>query len=157
MRVDAEIRYRSMIQGEEAKVCSLIEKVFNEFVAPDYGPEGVEGFFRFADPRALAGRAGPGQVVVVAEQGSVLVGMIEMLECDHISLLFVSRRGEGVAKGLVRTAVEECRRRKPDLKRITVNSSPFAEPVYRRMGFEEEGPFQKKHGIIFKPMARDVE
>ena len=66
--MDTDIRYRFMKKGEEEKVCSLVEKVFNEFVAPDYGEEGITEFFKFANPLALAERAGSEQVVVVAEQ-----------------------------------------------------------------------------------------
>ena len=146
-----------MEKGEEAKVCSLVEKVFNEFVAPDYGMEGIREFFRFADPLAMAGRAGPEQVVMVAVQGSDPVGMIEMRSCEHIALLFVSDRGRGIARELVGRAVGECRKRRPELKRITVNSSPFAEPVYSRMGFRQTGSIQEKNGITFVPMALDLE
>jgi len=145
-----------MKQGEEAKVCSLVEKVFNEFVAPDYGPDGIEEFFRFAGADALAKRFRPDQVVMIAEQGAEIIGIIEMVRYAHLSLLFVSRRGEGIAKELFSRAVEECRKRQPDLKQITVNSSPFAEPVYRRMGFNATGPKQKKNGIIFVPMALEI-
>ncbi len=151
------IRYRFMEKGEEAKVCSLIEKVFNEFVAPDYEEEGINEFFKFANPLALAGRTGSDQIVMVAEQGSDFVGIIEMRNCEHIAMLFVSLRGKGIAKELINRSVEECRKRKPGLKRITVNSSPFAEPIYSRIGFRPTGPFQKKNGITFEPMARDLE
>ncbi len=151
-----DIRYRFMQKGEEEKVCSLVEKVFNEFVAPDYDQEGVEEFFKYADPAALAGRAGGEQLVVVAEQGPELVGIIEMRNCDHIAMLFVSQRGRGIARELISRAVGECRKRKPDIKKITVNSSPFAEPVYSRMGFRATGSIQKKNGIIFIPMACDL-
>ncbi|MFY9398413.1 MAG: GNAT family N-acetyltransferase [Desulfomonilia bacterium] len=146
-----------MREGEETKACSLVEKVFNEFVAPDYDEEGIEEFFKFAHPLALARRAGPGRVVIVAEQGPELAGIIEMLDCEHIAMLFVSLRGRGIAKELISMAIEECRKRRPGLRRITVNSSPFAVPVYERMGFRPTGPFQKKNGIIFKPMARDLD
>lgn len=146
-----------MNKGEEAKICSLIEKVFNEFVAPDYEEEGIHEFYKFANPIALAERAGSEQVVIVAEQGLDLVGVIEMRNCDHIAMLFVSLRSKGVAKELFKKAVEECHKRKPEIKRISVNSSPFAEPVYSRMGFKPTGPFQKKNGITFAPMARELE
>ncbi len=155
--MDMDIRYRFMQSGEEEKVCSLVEKVFNEFVAPDYAREGVDEFFKFANPAALAGRAGTEQLVMVAEQGSDFVGIIEMCNCDHIAMLFVSHRGRGIARELVSRAVGECRKRQPDLKRITVNSSLFAEPVYSRMGFKATGAIQKKNGIIFIPMACDLE
>ncbi len=146
-----------MEKGEEAKVCSLVETVFNEFVAPDYEAEGINEFFKFANSLALAERAGSDQIVIVAEQGSNIVGIIEMRNCEHIAMLFVSFRGKGIAKELINRSVEECRNRKPGLKRITVNSSPFAEPFYSRMGFTPTGPFQKKNGITFEPMVRDVE
>lgn len=146
-----------MERGEEAKVCSLVEKVFHEFVAPDYEAHGIEAFFKFASPLALAQRAGPDQVVIVAEQGPDLAGIIEVRNCEHIALLFVSLRGKGIAKELISRSIEECRKRRPGLKRITVNSSPFAEPIYSRMGFRPTGPFQKKKGITFEPMARDLD
>jgi GNAT superfamily N-acetyltransferase len=152
-----DISYRFMNKGEEAKVCSLMEKVFNEFVAPDYGVEGINEFFKFANPLALADRGGSEQVVVVAEQGSDLVGIIEMRECEHIAMLFVSSRQKGIAKELINRAVEECRKRQPEIKRITVNSSPFAEPIYSKMGFKQTGPFQEKNGITFVPMILDLE
>jgi hypothetical protein len=151
-----DIKYRFMKKGEEGRACALIEKVFNEFVAPDYGQEGVDEFFKFANPQAMAGRRGPEQVVIVAEKDGDIVGIIEMRNSNHIALLFVSCRGEGIAKRLFKRAVKECRKRHPDLKTITVNSSLFAEPVYTRMGFMTTGSVQKKNGIIFVPMALDV-
>lgn len=147
------MQYRFMKPGEESKICSLVENVFNELVAPDYGPEGINEFFRFADPDALAGRSGQGQVVVVAEQGTEIAGVIEILNHDHIAMLFVSRRGKGIAKKLAGMAIETCRRRRPGLSRITVNASTYAVPVYQRMGFDSTGPKQEKNGIVFVPMA----
>jgi GNAT superfamily N-acetyltransferase len=146
-----------MRQGEEESVCALVEKVFNEFVAPDYDLDGVNEFFKFANPSALAGRAGTEQVVMVAEKGRDLVGIIEIRNRSHIAMLFVSRRGKGIAKELIRRAVNECRERLPDLKRITVNSSPYAENVYSRMGFKATGPVRKQNGILFVPMACDLD
>jgi hypothetical protein len=152
-----DIRYRFMRQGEEDNVCSLVEKVFLEFVAPDYDQEGVDEFFKFANPAALAGRAGTEQVVMVAERGSDFVGIIEIIRSNHIALFFVSSRGKGVAGELFNGAIKECRKRQPDLKRVTVNSSLFAEPIYAEMGFKKTGDVQKKNGIIFIPMACDLE
>lgn len=155
--MDTDIRYRFMKKGEEEKVCSLVEKVFNEFVVPDYGAEGITEFFKFANPLALAERACSEQVVVVAEQGSDLVGVIEMLKCEHIAMLFVSNRGKGIAEELISRAIEECGKRQTEPKRISVNSSPFAEHIYSKMGFKQTGPPQEKNGIKFVPMARDLE
>jgi predicted GNAT family N-acyltransferase len=83
--------------------------------------------------------------------------MIEIVRGDHISLLFVDRRCEGIGKTLVAMAVDECLRIKPELKSITVNSSPFAVPAYEKMGFRAVGPFREVNGIIFIPMERPVD
>ena len=154
--MDMDIKYRFMKKGEEERVCALVEKVFNEFVAPDYDSEGVDEFFKYANPLAMSERGSTEQVIIVAEKGGDIVGIIEMRNSDHIALLFVSCRGEGVARELVKRAVKECRKRHPDLKTITVNSSLFAEPVYARMGFMTTGSAQKKNGIIFVPMAYEL-
>jgi predicted GNAT family N-acyltransferase len=148
-----KIKFRFMEQGEEVKVCALVAKVFNAFVAPEYGQDGIDEFFKFADAEAMAGRASPEQFVMVAEIDAEIVGMIEMIRYDHISLLFISRHGEGIAKRLLTMAIEECGKRQPHLKEITVNSSPYAELIYRAMGFRTTGLLQKKNGIIFAPMA----
>lgn len=145
-----------MQAGEEAKICALVEAVFNEFVAPGYGEEGIKEFFKFANPLAMAERAGPAQVVVVAEQGTDLVGVIEMRNGAHIALLFVRTRGQGIARELVQRAVAECRIRQPELNKITVNSSPFAAPVYAHLGFQQTDTIQEKNGITFVPMALDL-
>ena len=147
--------YRFMRQGEEERVCALVERVFNEFVAPDYSPEGVEEFFKFAAPAALRNRNGEHHMVILAEEETELAGVLEARDCNHISLLFVERKfhRKGIAKALLRQAAVECLRRRPDVRMITVNSSPFAVPAYRKMGFLETGPSREVNGIIFVPMV----
>lgn len=148
--------YRFMRKGEETRICALVKKVFDEFVAPDYSDEGVGEFYTFANTEAIAARAGENGFIMVAEDGDDLTGMIEIVRGDHISLLFVDRRCEGIGKTLVAMAVDECLRIKPELKSITVNSSPFAVPAYEKMGFRAVGPFREVNGIIFIPMERPV-
>ena len=147
------IMYRFMEPGEEVETMHLVERVFNQFVAPEFVEEGVQEFFRFAHPAAMVARANDGQVVVVAEEGGILLGMIEVRNGSHIALLFVEQRGRGIARQLLLTAVKECLRRHPELTRMTVNSSPYAETIYRKLGFESTGPRQTIIGITHQPMA----
>ena len=39
-----------------------------------------------------------------------------------------------------------------DVKRVTVNSSPYAVCVYERLGFVKTGEQQEQNGIIYVPM-----
>ena len=44
---------RPLQSGEEEEACALVRRVFNIFVAPEYEPEGVQAFYRYADPQRM--------------------------------------------------------------------------------------------------------
>jgi|LSQX01.2.fsa_nt_gb GNAT superfamily N-acetyltransferase len=148
--MDTEIIYRLMSPDEAPAVCKLVEQVFNQFVAPTYVPEGVREFLKYVDPEKLIRRSEDNHSVVVAEAHGRIVGMLEMRNGDHVSLLFVepSEQKRGIAHGLMQRviALHNC-------QRITVHSSPNAEPIYARLGFTADGPEQTTHGIRFVPMT----
>ncbi len=149
----SDIEYRFMRPGEEAAACALVKAVFDQYVASDFGPEGIAEFFRFANPLAMASRSGPEQVLIVAVQGGQLVGVLEVRSGSHLALLFVSLKGRGIARQLLRIAIIECRARQPHLSAITVNSSLYAQPIYQRLGFKETAPARTANGIVHVPMA----
>lgn len=151
------VAYEEMRAGEEQLACDLVQLVFNELVAPDYEPEGVEEFSRFANPSAMAKRRDSGGFVLVARQTGKLVGVLEFVPPDRIAMLFVALRGRGIAKELVARAVKRARRENAGLSRVTVNSSPYAEAFYLRMGFRPVGEARTEHGIRYTPMELSVE
>jgi cyclopropane fatty-acyl-phospholipid synthase-like methyltransferase/GNAT superfamily N-acetyltransferase len=144
-----------MADAEAPAVCQVVARGFGEFVAPEYTPEGVAEFLRFAAPAAMLERIQGGGFVLVAEVDGILAGMAEFRDDRHIALLFVDKphQRRGIARELVLRGVKLCRLRQAGLARITVNSSPFAIPVYLRLGFAVTGPEQEARGIRFTPMA----
>ena len=40
----------------------------------------------------------------------------------------------------------------PDIKKLIVHSSPYAEMIYQKMGFLKTGEVTKDNGIIYIPM-----
>jgi GNAT superfamily N-acetyltransferase len=148
-----DIAYRFIRPGEEAAACALVKTVFDQYVASDFGPEGIAEFFRFANPQAMVARSGPEQVLVVAVHDGQLVGVLEVRSGSHLALLFVSLKGHGIARELLRMAIVECRARQPRLSTITVDSSLYAQPIYRRLGFKDTGPARTINGIVHVPMA----
>jgi GNAT superfamily N-acetyltransferase len=83
-----------------------------------------------------------------------IVGVIAVRNGSHVSLLFVdpSLHGRGIGRRLFAAALMEMRRRQPDLDCVTVNSSDFAIPFYRALGFEPSSePFFSK-GTKITPM-----
>lgn len=149
----SDIEYRFMRPGEEAAACALVKAVFDQYVASDFSPEGIAEFFRFANPQAMAARSGPEQVLVVAVHDGHLVGILEVRSGSHLALLFVSLKGRGIARELLRIAIVECRARQPRLSAITVNSSLYAQPIYQRLGFRDTGTARTVNGIVHVPMA----
>jgi GNAT superfamily N-acetyltransferase len=145
-----------MSPGEEHAVCRLIARVFDEFVAPEYSPDGIAEFYHYASPQALSERSRTDHFVLVAEDAGALVGMIEMRHHTHVALLFVDQRGRGIARELFRQAKDRSLAAEPETKAITVYSSRYAVPVYERLGFRAAGPEKSVNGMTFVPMRFDV-
>ena len=146
------IVYRAMNTGEEQAVCDLVKRVFNEYVAPDYRQDGIEEFFRFANPSAMKERMQSDGFVFVAHQNDKLVGMLEFFPPDCIAMLFVAVQLQGIAKKLLAKAIIKASALNPDLSYLTVHSSPFAEPIYQKLGFHKTGSTTTENGITYIPM-----
>lgn len=151
-----EIIYREIEVGEEKTVCALVRQVFNEFLAADYGEAGTEEFFSFANPVEMGKRVKAGGSVFVASASDGLVGMLEFVPPDRIAMLFVTLRQRGIAKELLSLAIDRARSASPAASKLTVHSSPYAEPIYRKMGFERVGDATVEHGITYVPMERNL-
>mgnify|MGYP001373237590 CR=1 FL=1 len=153
------MHYRPIHPHEAEAVCHLVAKVFCEFVAPTYEPEGVVEFLRYLTPDELWKRLHHDHFVLVAEEHGQLVGVIELYDHNHISLLFVDKayQGQGVARTLVEMAVCDCRRHRPELEEVSVHATPNAVPVYTRLGFHPVAPEQCQNGMRFVPMVRKLD
>jgi predicted GNAT family N-acyltransferase len=151
--------YRAMKAGEERDVCRLVARVFADFVAVLYSPQGVREFLAYAaDFDQLRERLQAKHFVLVAETQGRIVGAIEVRNCDHISLFFVDGefQRKGIGNGLWRRALVDCLASKPEVVKVTVHSSPNATEAYQKLGFKVEGPEQTENGIRFVPMAFTV-
>lgn len=147
--------YRLMTSDDAEAVSLLVLASFEEYIAPEYTPLGVEAFRKFAAADALCERAGEDHFVVVATLGGSMVGMIEFRHSDHVSLLFVDKafHRQGLARILLDQGLAEARKRKPVVERVTVNSTRYGVPAYERLGFLQTGPERAVNGIVFIPMA----
>jgi len=152
------VSIRQMKPGEEERVCRLVHQVFNDFVAPLFEQEGVEEFFRYADPNLMAKRAQSNHLALIAEANGVLYGTIEMRNFNHISLLFVARKRQrqGIGRQLLMEALTIARRYEPNLSEIDVHSSPNAVDAYERLSFQTVGSKKLENGISFVPMRMRI-
>jgi ribosomal protein S18 acetylase RimI-like enzyme len=147
--------YRAVRPGEETAVSNLVARSFNEFIAPDFSGEGIDEFFKYANPRSLAKRSEDSHFVLVAEADGEIAGMIEVREMRHISMLFVDKahHRKGIGKGLFRLALERIMSANPPPGSVTVHSSRFAVPFYENLGFTKTSEEKIIYGVVHIPMA----
>ena len=149
------LTYQLMKPADVIKVSELVNRVFDEFVAPEYPLTGIEEFQSYTQPTAFLARFQAHHFTLIGMVHDVIAGMIEVRNYNHISLLFVSSEyhRQGVAKKLWCQALQICRANKPELSEVSVNSSSYAVSIYEKLGFHRTGDRQTKNGIAFIPMV----
>jgi GNAT superfamily N-acetyltransferase len=132
----------------------LVWSVFQKFEAPDSPEHGVAHFKDYISYSSIVERFDKGELsfwgcFISGE----LTGIIATRGISHISLLFVKEEfhKQGIARQLFQTLAETYRRDK-GIKKITVNSSPYAVEVYHHLGFTDTSTEQIRDGIRFTPM-----
>lgn len=128
----------------------LVWNVFLGFEAPEYSQEGVDEFKRYIDQQAeeltleVYGAFFPGELIgVIATRN----------EGSHISWFFVKKKhhGQGIGRKLFEHIVPLC-----DSAFLTVNSSPYAVKIYRKLGFSDTAEEQVTNGIRYTPMQYTI-
>lgn len=150
------MEYRELTPNDLPEGSQLVWNVFAEFVAPDYVEEGVATFRRFTEPEQLTQLLAGGRFFFLGcFDGRKPVGLIALRDYNHISLLFVDKcyQRRGIARELFTRAKDKCLLANPELKEITVNSSPYAASIYQRVGFNKTGKATVTDGITYIPMA----
>ena len=141
---------RKLGADETGGALSLAIRVFERFEAPDYSAEGTRNFLAtLRDPAFRANILCYG-----AFEQHALVGMLATRnEGRHISLFFVEEafQRQGIGKALFMAALADATG-----DAVTVNSSPFAVEVYRRLGFKATKPEQTTDGIRYTPMRYSI-
>lgn len=119
-----------------------------------YTQEGIEEFQNYIEkdnisPMIMANK----MVAFTCLQENKIVGFLALRPVHHISLLFVDKQfhRRGIAKALFEKAKKYVQTHTAQ-QIITVNSSPYAQPVYERLGFTAQGDEKTVNGITFIPM-----
>ena len=139
-----------MVQADLPQALALVERVFMAFEAPEYSTEGIQTFLTFLqDAKAIAALRFYG-----AWEKDMLLGVLATRGGSHIALFFVdaAHQGQGIGRALFEAAKSAC-----SVGRMTVNSSPYAVEIYRRLGFSPLSDEQVRDGIRFTPMQYSFE
>lgn len=137
---------RKLRPDEIGEALCLTWNVFQQYEAPDYTQEGINEFYKsIHDEKYLSELCWYGAFVL-----DDLVGVLATRNAGtHIALFFVEGKyhGQGIGEQLYQAAWAE-----NHSNVMTVNSSPYAVPVYHKLGFKDAGSKRAVNGLRFTPM-----
>ena len=149
----AETTIRAATAGDAEAISVLIGGLVGYSLADPSDPGAAAPFLETVTPGSIRGYLESDSFVYhVAVEAGVVVGAVGIRDGSHLYHLWVreSHHGHGVGRALWTHALEHAGH--PEL--FTVNSSPYAVPVYRRFGFEPVAEEIRKDGVAFVPMER---
>lgn len=141
------MRIEEISGNDREQALKLVLSVFMEYEAPDYSEQGIQTFKDFIGNREAIDCL----KIYGAYLDDELVGVIAARNHgNHIALFFVDGRHhqKGIGRKLFEYALE-----KSTGNKITVNSSPYAVEVYKKLGFVPDSGEQVVDGIRFTPMT----
>lgn len=145
--------------ADAAAAAALVAREYDAFIDPGHHDPGTGRVLAFASAQRIAQRVRSDGIGVVAEgPGGQLLGYCEIQRLRHLLLLFVRRElhRRGIARALLTDAIRVLQARAPNRALLTVNSTLWAVPAYRRLGFVETGPDHVEDGIAHQPMVLDL-
>ena len=148
------------MKADEADyIYELILREFQEHVAPIYSTDGVEKFLGMLKAEWLCEMGdGINSFVILAKHQNKPIGMLAVINENHIALIFVDSKyqGKGIGKHLIDEATRLCMEKSPAIKAITVSASPNSLSFYQAIGFEAWGEEVDEDGMRFVPMQKII-
>ena len=129
--------FRALHADEAPRVSAFVRAVYAAAVAPGESAEGQASYARYSDAEAMRARADRHRVLV-AEVGGRLVGVLEVRDGTHVSMLFVD--GAWQRRGVARALLAAHFGPMAAWPALSVNSAPGAVGAYARLGFAPGSP-----------------
>ena len=148
---------RKIKENEVEQALSLAMEVFMQFEAPVYKPEGVETFKKdvIENDEFIENCKKGICPIYAAFDNNKIVGIIGMRASKtHINLVFTKKEyhHRGIATAIFNLLLNDLLAENPDLREITLNSSPYGLGFYKHIGFIALSDEQELNGIRFTPM-----
>ena len=136
----------------------MVWKTFMKFEAPDYTSEGIRHFFEFiTDDDIHNAFLGGRYPVLLAMDGTEIVGVASLRNDNHLSLLFVDENyhHKGIGRMLIELLCDYIGRELGE-QYMTVRAAPYAVEFYKKCGFHAVREELELGGIRITPMERSV-
>ena len=140
------VEIKQLINNEKDEGLLFAKKVYIESKDESYSEKGIETFCNFVDNKEIT----KSFKVYGAFEDNVLKGVIATDKRKrHINLFFVdkSSQAKGIGKKLMSIIIDD-----NENSFITVNSSRYAVPIYKNLGFIKTEEEKEQDGLKFTPM-----
>ena len=143
---------------EVIPLSNFIRSVYDDSVAPHYSEQGNAEFYKYIDTNAVTDHLQNNHWMLKAELNKELVGIIEIRDNNHVSMLFVSsiHQRQGIGKQLLAAAIEKIHELIPSQQKISVHSSPNSTVAYEKLGFVAISDEKEVNGIRFTTMEKTI-
>lgn len=134
-------------------ISELVSVLTSEFISGEFSDKGRQHLLGSMTPQAIKGFIEDGYRYHLGEISGTLVGVVGLKGNKHLYHMFVAKKfhRQGIAKKLWEHAMQECINR-GNSGEFTVNSSAFAQPVYKKLGFTTLSGPKKHEDVMFYPM-----
>ena len=140
------IEIKQLLNNEKDKTVLFAKKVYIECKDESYSEQGIETFCNFVDNKEIT----KSFKVYGAFEDNILKGVIATDKRKRlINLFFVdkSSQAKGIGKKLMSIVIDD-----NENSFITVNSSSYAVPIYKKIGFIKTEEEKEQDGLKFTPM-----
>ena len=140
------LEIRELLNNEKDEALLFAKRVYIESEDDSYSEKGIETFCNFIDNKEIT----KSFKIYGAFGDNILKGIIATdREKKHISLFFVDKgsQGKGIGKELMNVIVND-----NENSYITVNSSRYGVPIYKKLSFIKMEEEKEQDGLKFTPM-----
>ena len=135
---------------DKKQIAALIRPFINDFAIDNEGrkkfsSQMIQQFIEHSDIHYF-----------VYEKSNQILGVMAYREPAHIVHFFVNEHQQGQGIGRQLWVHVETMMRSMQIKLISVNSSCFAEKIYKKMGFEAVSDVTEVHGLRFIQMQKHI-
>src|SRR6202167_2394007 len=132
------VSLRPYIPADARRCAEIFRSSINELTADDYDEDQREAWASRADDEGAFGARLAGALTLLATIDGAVAGFASLKGADHVDMLFVdpefARQGAGGTLIEALTRLAQAR----GAKRLTVDASDSARPLFERQGFTAE-------------------
>jgi GNAT superfamily N-acetyltransferase len=143
------MRIRKVELADVDEINEICQTAFINSVATTLTDQGINTFAEISSAQSFTKRMQQDNQLLVCENNSGLLGVIELKEGRHITMFFVrpSAQHQGVGKLLIEKILKLARE-----QTVTVNASLTSIDAYRHYGFVVKGAIGEIAGLRYQPM-----